>query len=89
MVNGCRQARINTELDENHKMKLDSAIAKLLSLDARRTTVSSGGGVGMSSASTANIMTKLQDGSNKKFFMKTASGSEAEIMFKGAAHFLS
>ncbi|KAI9711055.1 MAG: hypothetical protein M1828_001982 [Chrysothrix sp. TS-e1954] len=64
-------------------MKVDSAIAKLLSLDLKSTTVSSSGGVGMSSASTAKITTKLEDGSKKDYFMKTATGSEAEIMFKG------
>lgn len=64
-------------------MKLDPAVIKLLSLDPSNTTVSSHGGGGMSSASTAKITTKLADGSEKKFFMKTASGKDAEIMFQG------
>ena len=64
-------------------MKLDSAIAQLLSLDADSTTVSSHGGAGMSSASTAKITTKLSDGSNKQYFLKTGIGNEAEVMFEG------
>ncbi|KAF2230832.1 Ketosamine-3-kinase [Viridothelium virens] len=64
-------------------MKIDSAIAKLLSLDPSSTSVSSHGGGGMSSASTAKITTKLSDGSDKQYFMKTGIGHEAEIMFQG------
>jgi len=64
-------------------MKLDSAIVKLLSLDPSNTTVSSHGGAGMSSASTSRIETKQPDGSTKRFFLKTGSGKEAELMFTG------
>ncbi|KAK5736403.1 hypothetical protein LTR17_007399 [Elasticomyces elasticus] len=64
-------------------MKLDSAIVSLLGLDPDKTSVSSSGGVGMSSASTSKITTKLPDGSEKQYFMKTGKGHEAEIMFTG------
>ncbi|KAI9697477.1 MAG: hypothetical protein M1820_007812 [Bogoriella megaspora] len=64
-------------------MKIDPAIAKLLSLDASTTSVSSHGGAGMSSASTLKITTRTSDGEEKQYFMKTGTGNEAEIMFKG------
>ena len=64
-------------------MKLDSAVASLLQLDPANSSVSSAGGGGMSSASTSKITTKLQDGSPMQYFMKTGSGKDAEIMFKG------
>lgn len=65
-------------------MKLDSAVAAVLKADLARTTVSSAGGGGCSSASTAKITTTLQDGKEKKFFMKTGKGKHAEVMFEGA-----
>jgi protein-ribulosamine 3-kinase len=65
-------------------MKLDSAVAEMLKLDAAKTTVSSAGGGGCSSASTAKITTILPDGTEKKFFMKTGSGKDAEVMFEGS-----
>lgn len=65
------------------RMKIDSAVAKLLALDSSNTSVSSAGGGGMSSASTSKITTKLPDGSTKNFFMKTGSGKDAETMFEG------
>jgi len=64
-------------------MKLDAAVAKVLKLNLEDTTVSSAGGGGCSSASTAKITAKLSDGSEKKFFMKTGSGEDAEVMFQG------
>lgn len=64
-------------------MKLDPAVVKLLQLDADSTSVSSAGGGGCSSASTLKIVSKLNDGSEKTFFMKTGSGSSAETMFEG------
>jgi hypothetical protein len=64
-------------------MKLDSAVLKLLHLDADTTSVSSAGGGGCSSASTSKIVSKLNDGPEKTFFMKTGSGSAAEVMFEG------
>ncbi|TKA81625.1 hypothetical protein B0A49_01259 [Cryomyces minteri] len=64
-------------------MKLDSAIASILPIDPANTSVSSHGGGGMSSASTSKITTKLDDGTEKHFFMKTGSGKEAEVMFEG------
>ncbi|KAK4543453.1 hypothetical protein LTR36_005596 [Oleoguttula mirabilis] len=64
-------------------MKLDSAVLSLLGLDANTTSVSSAGGVGMSSASTSRITTKLSNGENMTYFMKTGKGPEAEAMFEG------
>ena len=64
--------------------KLDSAVASLLSLDPDKTSVSSSGGVGMSSASTSKITTTLPDGRGEmQYFMKTGRNPEAEVMFKG------
>lgn len=72
-----RSARLPT-------MKLDLAVIELLNLDPDTTTVSSAGGGGCSSASTSKITSKLSDGSEKCFFMKTGRGKDAEIMFEGA-----
>ncbi|KAL5114941.1 hypothetical protein ACEQ8H_007188 [Pleosporales sp. CAS-2024a] len=64
-------------------MKLDPAVVELLGLDAASTTVSSAGGGGCSSASTSKIVSKLADGTEKAFFMKTGSGHDAGVMFEG------
>lgn len=63
--------------------EIDPAVAKLLQLDPATTTVSSHGAGGMSAASTAKISTTLADGKQKMYFMKTAKGKEAEVMFRG------
>lgn len=63
--------------------KLDSAVAKLLSLDPAKTTVASAGGGGMSSASTHKITTTLADGTQKSYFLKSGFGKDAEVMFRG------
>jgi hypothetical protein len=65
-------------------MKLDQAVAELLHLDPAQTTVSSAGGGGCSSASTAKITTADEDGTEKQYFMKSGSGEDAEIMFRGS-----
>jgi len=65
-------------------MKVDPAVIKLLNLDADSTTASSAGGGGCSSASTSRITSKLSDGTEKLFFMKTGRGKDAEVMFEGA-----
>ncbi|KAF4548578.1 Hypothetical protein D9617_27g045460 [Elsinoe fawcettii] len=64
-------------------MKLDPAVVKLLNLDPEQANVSGHGGVGMSSASTSKIETKTGHGTTKFYFMKTGSGTDAEIMFEG------
>ena len=64
-------------------MKLDPALGRLLGLDADATKVSSAGGGGCSAASTSKITSKLKDGTERTFFMKTGRGKEAEIMFEG------
>ncbi|KAK8204748.1 Fructosamine/Ketosamine-3-kinase [Phyllosticta capitalensis] len=60
-------------------MKLDSAVANLLGVDASTATVSSGSG-GCSAASTSKITATTPDGQVKNYFMK--SGQDA-TMFKG------
>ncbi|KAI9652570.1 MAG: hypothetical protein M1831_006673 [Alyxoria varia] len=60
-------------------MKLDSAVAKALALDPSNASVSSVGG-GCSAASAYKITAKDSD---KQYFMKLASGKEAETMFEG------
>ncbi|KAG9574796.1 hypothetical protein KCV04_g24384, partial [Aureobasidium melanogenum] len=50
--------------------------------DPEKTTLS-GAGAGSSFASTSKITTKLSDGTEKQFFMKTGSGKEASVMFEG------
>jgi len=62
---------------------VDSAIISLLSLDPAKTTFSSHGGVGMSSASTSKISTTLSDGLRKNYFLKTGTGDMAKMMFLG------
>jgi hypothetical protein len=64
-------------------MMLDPAVLRLLSLDSSTTSVSSAGGGGCSSAQTFKITTKLADGTEKRFFMKTGSGKDSEVMFEG------
>lgn len=66
-------------------MKSDTAVLKLLQLDADTTSVFSAGGGGCSSASTSKIVSKLKDGTEKVFFMKTGTGNAAEVMFEGQA----
>lgn len=62
-------------------MKVDPAVVKLLGLNSDGTTVSSAGG--SSFASTSKIVSRLDDGSEKAYFMKTGSGKAAEVMFAG------
>ncbi|KAH7126665.1 Fructosamine/Ketosamine-3-kinase [Dendryphion nanum] len=64
-------------------MKLDPAVVELLELDSDSTTVSSASGGGCSSASTSKIVTKLPDGTERLFFMKTGKGEDAKEMFQG------
>lgn len=63
-------------------MKLDPAVVKLLDLDPDSTSISSGSG-GCSSASSSKITSRLSDGSEKLFFMKSGKGKEAQMMFEG------
>ncbi|KAL8807075.1 MAG: hypothetical protein Q9182_000908 [Xanthomendoza sp. 2 TL-2023] len=62
-------------------MKLDPSILGALSLDPAVTTVASHGSSGFNA--TAKISTTLKSGTRKHFFMKTAPGKCAEIMFRG------
>ncbi|ODH47093.1 hypothetical protein GX48_06806 [Paracoccidioides brasiliensis] len=63
-------------------MRLDPAVIELLQLDAPNTTVTRTGG-GCSSASAAKITTTLADGSEKRFFLKTATGAAGREMVQG------
>ncbi|KAL8726642.1 MAG: hypothetical protein Q9166_006601 [cf. Caloplaca sp. 2 TL-2023] len=62
-------------------MKLDPSILRALSLDPASTSVSTHGSSGFNA--TAKISTTLPTGLRKHFFMKSAPGKDAEIMFKG------
>ncbi|KAL8683958.1 MAG: hypothetical protein Q9186_000169 [Xanthomendoza sp. 1 TL-2023] len=62
-------------------MKLDQSILRALSLDPAATTVATHGSSGFNA--TAKISTTLKTGTRKHFFMKTAPGKDAEIMFRG------
>lgn len=73
---------LSTIANRPNIMAIDSAVAKLLSLDPKETTIS-GAGAGSSFASTSKITTRLSDGTEKQFFMKTGSGKEASVMFEG------
>jgi protein-ribulosamine 3-kinase len=64
-------------------MKLDSAVAEVLKVDLADTSVTSAGGGGCSSASTSKITVKSPNGREKRYFMKTGSGKDAEVMFQG------
>lgn len=62
-------------------MKLDASVIEALSLDPEATTVETHGSSGFNA--TTKISTTLEDGTQKLFFMKTAPGKSAEIMFRG------
>ena len=64
-----------------YSMKLDPAIVRALPLDESVTSVVRHGGSGF--ANTAKISTKLKDGRQKNYFLKTGRGNESEVMFKG------
>ena len=64
-------------------MKLDPAVLNALppDIDPAKTTITSHGGSGFSS--TAKISATMPNGSQKLWFMKTARGKDAEVMFAG------
>ncbi|KAL9596872.1 MAG: hypothetical protein Q9219_005498 [cf. Caloplaca sp. 3 TL-2023] len=62
-------------------MKLDSNITRALSLDPEVTSVAKYGRSGFNA--TAKISTTLKDGTHNHYFLKTAPGKDAEIMFRG------
>lgn len=59
---------------------IDSAIIEALHLDPKAARISSHGGSGF--ASTFKI-SSLVDGKEINYFVKTGSGPESEVMFKG------
>ena len=59
---------------------VDPAILEALGLDAESTQMSSHGGSGFSS--TFNL-TSTKDGEEVHYFVKTGSGKDAEVMFRG------
>ncbi|KAL8719108.1 MAG: hypothetical protein Q9225_003843 [Loekoesia sp. 1 TL-2023] len=62
-------------------MKLDPSVIRALSLDPAVTTVAAHGSSGFNA--TAKISSTLKDGTQEYYFMKTAPGKDAEIMFRG------
>ena len=68
-------------------MKLDQAVAKLLKLqDPATTTTTSVSSVagGCSAASAAKIVVRESGGgAERRYFVKSASGRDAEVMFAG------
>lgn len=60
--------------------KLDSAILDTLKLDATCTKITAHGGSGF--AATFKISTEVS-GQQLNYFVKTGSGTSAEIMFRG------
>ena len=61
--------------------KVDSAIIKALGLDVSATSMARNPGCSAFS-STFKLSTTV-DGKPRHFFVKTASGRDAEVMFKG------
>ena len=62
-------------------MKLDPSVMRALMLDPTSTTVAAHGSSGYNA--TAKISATLTDGLERHYFMKTAPGKDAEIMFRG------
>lgn len=65
------------------KMSVDSAILEALGLDAQDTKQTSHGGAGFSSTFK---LTSVKDGKNVNYFIKTGTGKDAEIMFRGRSY---
>ena len=65
----------------SYAMKLDLAIARALALEPSTTSVKAHGGSGFST--TAKIISKLDDGSEKAYFLKMGRGKAAGVMFRG------
>lgn len=61
--------------------KVDAAIIKALGLDAAATSIASHSG-GSGFASTFKLSTTV-DGQPRGFFVKTATGNDSEVMFRG------
>lgn len=62
---------------------VDSEIIKSLSLDPDQTSITSHGGSGF--ASTSKISSTV-DGQPVKYFVKTGTGKDSEVMFRGECH---
>ena len=61
-------------------MGVDPALAEALGLDPSTAKMASHGGSGFASSSK---LTGLKDGKEARFFVKTGSGADAEVMFRG------
>lgn len=59
---------------------VDPAVIEALQLDPEQTKIASHGGSGFASSFK---LTSVVDGQPIKFFVKTGSGKEAEVMFTG------
>ena len=60
---------------------VDSAIVRALGLDAEASRLAAHGGSGF--ASTFKLTTSRADGSPASYFVKTGTGRDAEVMFRG------
>ncbi len=60
--------------------KVDSAILEALGLDAKSSKIGAHGGSGF--ASTFKLSSEV-DGKEVNYFVKTGTGADAEIMFRG------
>lgn len=61
-------------------MAVDSAILNALGLDAQNAKQASHGGSGFSSTFK---LSGMKDGKEVNYFVKTGTGKDAEVMFKG------
>ena len=61
--------------------QVDSAILGALGLDATSTRLTSHGASGF--ASTLKLTTTGADGGETNYFVKTGTGKDAEVMFRG------
>lgn len=64
---------------------VDPAILEALGLEPNNTKISSHGGSGF--ASTFKLSSTV-DGKEKNYFVKTGSGADSELMFKGRTAYL-
>lgn len=67
--------------------KVDSAILEALGLNPDQTKITNHGGSGF--ASTFRLSSLAADGSPVNYFVKTGTGAEYELMFRGKLFILS
>lgn len=85
-MNHTKHQPVKTDLIESisHISKMapnvDPAILEALQLDPEQTEIASHGGSGFASSFK---LTSVIDGQPTNFFVKTGSGKDAEVMFRG------